>query len=149
MDESARKVKIFAAGTFDIIHVGHIRFLYAAKGLAENSELIVVVARDKTVERLKGHKPIFSELERLEIVSALKPVDKAILGSDSENIFEVLREIRPDIVALGYDQKVSEEDLISWANRHGLKFRVVRLPKFDAGICSSSEVRQRIQKEYS
>lgn len=141
------RVRIFVAGTFDIIHVGHIRFLYAAKRLARNSELIVVVARDKTVERLKGRKPVFNELERLEIVSALKPVDKAVLGYESENIFEILKEIRPDIVVLGYDQRVSEKELICWAQMNGLSFRVLRLPKFDASISSSSEARRRIMRK--
>ncbi|MCR8432919.1 MAG: FAD synthase [Crenarchaeota archaeon] len=141
------KTKILVAGTFDIIHSGHIKFLYAAKSLANDSELIVVVARDRNVKRIKGHEPIFGETERLEIVSALKPVDKAILGLDSDNIFEILKVIKPDIVALGYDQKISESELITWAERQGLKLKIVRLPKFSAGISSSSEVRRKLMEK--
>lgn len=145
--EKTTKTRILVAGTFDIIHPGHIRFLHAAKNLANNSELIVVVARDRNVKRIKGREPIFNEEERLEIVSALKPVDKAILGHDSDNIFEILKVVKPDIIALGYDQSVSEKELITWAEKQGLKFKIIRLPKFNADISSSSEARRRIMEK--
>ncbi len=135
------------AGTFDIIHVGHIRFLEAAKKLAKDSELIVVVARNSTVRAIKGREPIFDEKERLEIVRALKPVDIALLGNEGKHIFEIIKEIRPDIVALGYDQNVSEDELLSWAHRNGLDLQVVRLPKFSSRIDSSSKVREYVKRK--
>jgi len=131
-------------GTFDIIHVGHIRFLYRAKSVAENSELIVIVARDKTVKKIKKREPIFNERERLEIVSALKPVDLAILGNEEGGLFEILRDIKPDIVVLGYDQQIDENKLKLWARQNGLNIRVLRLPKFYARIDSSSKARMVI-----
>jgi len=130
------------AGTFDIIHVGHIRFLKAAKRLAENSELIVVVARNSTVRKVKNREPIFDENERLEIVRELKPVDKAILGKENCSLLEIIEDVKPDIIALGYDQNVNEEDILSWAKQRNINVRVVRLPKFYSRIDSSTKARQ-------
>ena len=139
-------MRIVVGGTFDIIHVGHIRFLWAAKKLAENSELIVIVARDETVKKIKGREPIFSEEERLEIVSNLKPVDKAVLGYKigERSFFDILLELKPDIVALGYDQKINENDIREWAKRNDLNIKVIRLPKFECEISSSTMVREKI-----
>jgi len=141
-----KKVRILVAGTFDIIHIGHIRFLYAAKNLAEDAELIVVVARNSTVKRIKKRKPVFDEKERLEIVKALKPVDKALLGNENADILEIVKQINPDIIALGYDQKISEEEILKWARRNGLKIKVIRLPKFCSRLDSSTKVREIVKK---
>ena len=141
------KTRIVVGGTFDIIHLGHIKFLWAAKKLAENSELIVIIARDSTVKRLKKREPIFSERERLEIVKNLKPVDKAVLGKNTDNLLDILIDLKPDILALGYDQGFSEAEISRWAKEHGLSLKVVRLPKFEFdGLRSSSEVRARVLK---
>lgn len=146
MDTDKNKARILVGGTFDIIHVGHIKFLNAAKNLVKNAELIVVVARNSTVKKLKGRKPIFDEKERMEIVKNLKSVDKVVLGNEHGNIFDIIEEIKPDIVALGYDQKISEEDLKEWMLRKNLKFKIVRLPKFNSKIDSSSKARKIIKK---
>jgi len=144
------KIKILVGGVFDIIHLGHIKFLWAAKRLAKNSELIVVIARDSTVMRLKGREPVFSELERAEIVRNLKPVDKVILGheiSGQGSFYEILKEVKPDIVVFGYDQKFDEEELAKWAKENNMSFRIIRLPKFNInGLNSSSQVRRRVIK---
>ncbi len=138
------KRRVVVGGTFDIIHVGHIRFLREAKKIAGGGELIVIVARDSTVKRTKGHEPIFNERERLEIVQSLKPVDVAVLGKEDLNIFEILKELKPDVVVLGYDQKISEDLLLEWARKNNLKLEVIRLPKFSSRIDSSSKVREKI-----
>lgn len=143
-----KKTRILVGGVFDIIHLGHIKFLWAAKSLAKNSELIVIIARDSTVKKLKGREPIFSEQERLEIVNNLKPVDKVHLGyelKERKTIYDIVLELKPDIIALGYDQNFDENDLQNWAIKKGLNLKVVRLGKFSFnGINSSSEVRKRI-----
>ncbi|RLG93541.1 FAD synthase [Candidatus Bathyarchaeota archaeon] len=143
-----KKRRILVGGVFDIIHVGHIRFLWAAKKLADPSELIVVIARDETVRKFKGRDPVFSETERLEIVRNLKPVDMAILGykiDDEYAFYKVILDYRPDIIALGYDQIFNEEKLLKWAQNNGIALKVIRLPKFSfEGLNSSSAVRKRI-----
>jgi len=140
--------RIMVGGVFDIIHVGHIKFLWAAKKIYEPSELIVVVARDSTVKKIKGRPAVFSEKERLEIVSNLKPVDKAVLGyeiTDSDSFFRIIHEYKPDIIALGYDQFFNEEEILAKARIEKMSLKIVRLPKFNFnGLCSSTEVRKRV-----
>ncbi|MBS3790790.1 MAG: FAD synthase [Candidatus Thermoplasmatota archaeon] len=101
------KRRVMAGGTFDILHLGHLHYLQEAKELAD--ELVVVVACDKTVREHK-HEPLMDEDARREMVGALKPVDKAIVGSE-EDKFDTVEEVDPDIIALGYDQRHEEEKL--------------------------------------
>lgn len=97
-----RKFKVaLTGGTFDILHVGHVLTLSEAKRLAD--VLVVIIATDKTVERLKGKRPIHSAEYRASMVSALKPVDLAIIGG--EDFAATFRRVQPDIVVFGYDQK--------------------------------------------
>src|SRR3990170_3643904 len=91
----ARMVRVMATGVFDLFHPGHIEYLYEAKKLGD--ELVVVVARDSTAERFK-HRPIVPEAQRVEMVSALKPVDRATLGNEGD-IYDILTEVRPDVIA--------------------------------------------------
>ena len=94
-------VKVMATGTFDLLHLGHIYYLREAKKLGD--QLAVVVATDSTVRRLK-HEPINSEQIRLELIKELKIVDEAFIGYE-EDMFEIVNEIKPDIIALGFDPK--------------------------------------------
>jgi FAD synthetase len=119
-------VKVMATGVFDILHLGHLYFLEEAKKLGD--ELIVVVATDKTAEQLK-HIPITSQDMRVKMVSALKPVDKAVLGYEGDR-YTIVKEMKPDIIALGYDQKHDEEQIRSDLKEHGLDVKVVRLEPF-------------------
>lgn len=115
---------VLTGGVFDIIHPGHIYTLKRARGLGD--VLVVIVARDETVIRMRGRRAVNDENLRLELVSNLKPVDLALLGCE-DDIFKTLEKVRPDIVALGYDQAHSEEELIEEGRKRGLKFEVVRL----------------------
>ncbi len=90
-------------GVFDIIHIGHIRTLWEAKKYVDL--LVVVIARDSTVIRMKKRPPINNERDRLEVISNLKPVDIAILG-DNENFMKPVELVKPDYIILGYDQKI-------------------------------------------
>ncbi|MGC9113842.1 MAG: adenylyltransferase/cytidyltransferase family protein [Candidatus Micrarchaeia archaeon] len=133
-----------AFGTFDVLHLGHLKFFEAARRLG--SELVVVVARDWIVEKVKGRKPFFSEGERLELVSALKPVDKAVLGCEG-NKYEVIKRFKPDVVVLGYDQKDDARVLRAKLDEMGLKkTRVVRLKPFATGKHKSSRVKEFLRK---
>src|SRR5512137_523974 len=99
-----RKKVVLASGVFDLLHLGHVRFLEEAKQAGgKNAKLIVIIARDSTVEKIKGKKPIMSEDQRCTLVESLKVVDKAVLGFEDFDIGEVINKIKPDIIALGYD----------------------------------------------
>ena len=101
------KIRVMAGGTFDILHLGHLHYLQEAREMGD--ELVVVVACDKTVREHK-HEPLMDEEVRREMVGALKPVDKAIVGSEDDK-FDTVEEVDPDIIALGYDQRHAEEEL--------------------------------------
>lgn len=116
-------VRVMASGVFDIIHTGHISYLEQAK--AAGDELVVVVACDNTVRKRK-HEPITPETMRCRIVSALKPVDMAIVGKDTGDLFSTLDEIHPDIIMLGYDQAFDEKELESKLREKGYGTRVMR-----------------------
>jgi len=137
--------KVLVAGTFDLIHPGHIRLLQEAKKLAGgDGQLVVVVARDINVRKFKGRDPVLSEDERLEIVRNLKPVDRAILGDLNDPLIPIYRE-QPDLIALGYDQWADERWLREeLAKRWNLTPEVVRLKKFSCRDDSSSEIIRRI-----
>ncbi|HDI72549.1 MAG TPA: FAD synthase [Candidatus Altiarchaeales archaeon] len=134
---------VVATGVFDILHPGHVLFLEEAKKLGDR--LIVIVARDKTVEERKNNLAI-PEKQRLDVVKALKPVDKALLG-DEEDIFRPIREIDPDIIALGRDQHFDEEKLEKELKKRGLKARVVRIERYlEGGLNSSRRIIEKIRE---
>jgi len=88
--------------------------------------LVVVVARDSTVRKRKGREPVISEEKREELVSSIKYVDTVVKGSET-NIYDTLEKVKPDIVALGYDQHHSEREIIEQAKQRGILVEVVRL----------------------
>jgi FAD synthetase len=140
-----RKV-VLATGAFDLLHYGHLNFLQEAKKMGgRDARLIVIVARDSTVEARKGKKPIVPEDQRRALIEALKPVDDAILGFEDMNYEAVIDKLNPDIIAVGYDQsdiKSSVEELIQ---RKGLKIRVFQTRKFSVDdIDSSSKIKRRV-----
>jgi cytidyltransferase-like protein len=141
---------VLAGGVYDVLHVGHLAALTEAKRLGD--VLVVVVATDTTVETLKERKPLFPEDDRRILVEGLKPVDCAILGYEDVGFgFEqILAEVKPNIVAFGYDQDKLERIVAEIIQRHSLKIRITRLPKFDRErYVSSSLLRQRLAEELS
>jgi FAD synthetase len=133
-------VKVLATGTFDILHPGHILYLSEAKKLGD--ELYVIVARDENV--LHKPKPILPEEQRLEMVRALNVVDHAMLG-DRKDKFRLVREIVPDIIALGYDQHFSVDELEKRCQNQGLNIKVMRVKISDpCPLCSSRAIIKRI-----
>ena len=138
--------KVLTAGTFDIIHAGHVRLLLEAKKLAgSNGELVVVIARDENVKKYKGRPPIFTERERLFMIQNLKPVDRAILGDPKDPLSTIEKE-KPDIIVLGYDQWATEEWLAKELMKRGLETKIIRMKKFEVEVSSSSKVVERIMK---
>jgi FAD synthetase len=138
-------VRVMASGVFDILHTGHIHYLTEARSLGD--ELFVVVATDNTV-RKKKHEPITSEGMRLELVRSLKPVDHAYLGREGD-IFDIVRDIKPDIIALGYDQHFEEEQLSKDLESRGLNIRIVRISEFDHDLNGTRKIIQKIVDWYT
>jgi FAD synthetase len=118
-------VRVMATGVFDLLHPGHVYFLTEAKKLGD--ELVVVVARDQTARRLK-HEAYVPEHIRREMVEALKPVDRAVLGSTTDIYETVVRE-RPNLIVLGFDQVWNESEVESECARRGVPVKVVRIGK--------------------
>jgi FAD synthetase len=133
-------VRVLATGTFDILHPGHLLYLSEARALGD--ELYVIVARDSMIKHKP--KPIVPEEQRLAMVQALHIVDKAILGSEKD-IFEPLRKIKPDIIALGKNQFFNEKELEAKLVAQGIKAKVMRVQAFQQGeLCSSAAIIRKI-----
>jgi FAD synthetase len=124
-----KMVKVMATGTFDLLHLGHIYYLKEAKKLGD--KLAVVVATDSTVRRLK-HEPVNPEEIRLKLIKELKIVNEAYLGHE-DDMYEIVEEIRPDIIALGFDQIHDENKIIAALNKRKINTKVVRLKEFKGG----------------
>ena len=122
-------VKVMATGTFDLLHMGHIYFLKEAKKLG--NKLVVVVATDKTVRRLK-HEPINPQEIRLNIIKELKIVDEAFIGHE-DDIYKIVNEIKPDIIALGYDQVHDEKTIEKELKKRNIMAKIVRLSELKGG----------------
>jgi len=116
---------VLVGGVFDLLHVGHIHTLKSAKSLGD--VLIIVVATDSTVSSLKKNRKIYhDEKSRLELVSSIKFVDKAVIGR-KKSIYDTVEFVRPDIIALGYDQIHDEIAMKKNCFDRGLNLDVVRL----------------------
>jgi FAD synthetase len=126
--------KVLAFGTFDGLHAGHVDFFEQAKKLGDY--LAVVVARDVTVNEVKGHFPKRSELLRLKAVKQCKLVNEALLGNIG-NPYEIIKKIKPDIVALGYDQQAFTKDLAAELKKAELSAQIIRLKPHQAEIYHS------------
>jgi FAD synthetase len=143
--KSKRKV-VLASGVFDLLHFGHVRFLEEAKRAGgENAKLITIIATDNTVEKSKGRKPIMSEDQRCALVKSLRVVDEAVLGYENMDIGEVIGKIKPDVIALGYDQADMEKEVKAFVSKNKLSVEIVRIGKFaENALDSSSKIKQKI-----
>ena len=144
-------VKVLASGVFDLVHYGHVRFIEEAKKIGgKNSRLIVIVARDRTVQRLKGRKPIIPEDQRRAVIESLKPVDEAILGYEDLSFEDTILKVNPNIIAMGHDQQALEKQIRNFITQHNLNIRVVRIGKFGReDLDSTSKIKRRILTEES
>jgi FAD synthetase len=134
---------VVATGVFDILHPGHVVFLEEARKLG--SRLVVIVARDHNVEKRKN-PPMIPERQRLELVSSLKGVDEAVLG-DHEDFYNPIKEIDPDIIALGKNQRFDEAELQAELLKRGLKAIVVRIDvHMEGDLSSSSRIIEKIRR---
>lgn len=116
-----------ANGCFDLLHVGHVRYLQAAKQLG--GRLVVAINSDESVRGLKGpDRPLMPENERAEILSALQDVDAVVIFSEPD-VCALIREVRPDVQAKGTDytaDTVPERDVV---REYGGRVAIVGDPK--------------------
>ena len=131
---------VLAGGVFDIIHPGHIHTLNAAKALG--GVLVVAIATDKTAQKMKKRPPLHNQELRRELVSYLSMVDKAVIGHE-DDIFETVKEIKPDIIVLGYDQIHQEKFIDDGCKRINLDVEIIRLQSPVPHLSSSD-----IEKKY-
>jgi len=131
---------VLAGGVFDIIHPGHIHTLNAAKKLGD--VLVVVVATDNTAVKMKKRRPLHSQDQRQELVNSLSMVDLCLIGQEND-IFKTVNHVKPQIIALGYDQAHQEKFITEGCKKIELDAKVARL---QSPIPESSS--SKIQKEY-
>ena len=131
---------VLAGGVFDIIHPGHVHTLKAAKALGDI--LVVAIATDKTAQKMKKRIPLHNQELRRELVDCLSMVDVAIIGHEND-IFETVKLVKPEIIALGYDQIHQEKFISNGCKRINLNTKIVRLQSPVPELSSSD-----IQKEY-
>ena len=143
------KKKVMIAGTFDIVHPGHI---FLIKEAAKLGDVYVVVSTDKNRERYSGEPPIVPQEQRLEVISNLKNVKKAVLGRSDNNTLKTVEEINPDIILLGPNQKYDLNVLKEGLNKIGLnRIEVRRLNSFydKFELNSSSLIKKKIIDTYT
>ena len=128
-------------GTFDILHKGHLNFFKQARGLAKNPYLIVSVARDVNVKKIKGQKSLYGEKARLKTIKKSALVDKAVLGGSKSYLPHIIKQ-NPKIIALGYDQKAYVKGLRQKLSYNGLPVKLVKLKAFYPRIYKSSLAKQ-------
>jgi len=137
--------KVLVGGVFDILHPGHIFFLRKA---GEYGRVYVVVARDQTVLETKGHLPIFSEGDRVEILNSLKIVEEAFLGDYPPNFENAIRRVNPDYIVLGSDQERLVQAVEKAIDSLGVDTKVVVLKERIEGY-SSTFYRDRLRSYYA
>jgi cytidyltransferase-like protein len=131
---------VLAGGVFDIIHPGHIYTLNAAKALGD--VLVVVIATSNTAVKMKKRRPLHTETQRKELIGSLSMVDLCLIGNEVD-IFKTVELVKPDIIALGYDQVHQEKFITDGCKNINLDVKVARLQSPVPEFSSS-----KIEKEY-
>ncbi len=126
-------------GTFDILHKGHLSFFRQANKYGD--VLIVVIGRDKTVNKIKGKKPRNKEVKRLLNVALLKSINLAVLGY-AKDPYRIIEEYKPSVVCLGYDQNSYTAKLKEELKKRKLRAKIVRLKPYKEHIYKSSKIKK-------
>jgi len=129
-------------GTFDILHLGHLNFFKQAKKFGDI--LIVVVARNATVKKVKGKLPKNNEKKRLKLVKNTEIVDQALLGLEG-NKYKIIKKIKPDVICLGYDQSVFIDNLQNELDKQNLKTKIHRMKPYKENKYKSSKLKNIIK----
>ena len=136
------KTKIMVFGTFDGLHQGHLNFFKQARRLSDHPFLIVSIARDKNVQKIKKIKPTLNEKKRLLLVKKCILVNRVVLAGLIRHIPHITKE-RPDIIALGYDQKNYIQNLKKDLQNKGLLVKIVRLKPYKKHILKNHLLKKR------
>ena len=136
-------VLVVATGVFEVLHPGHIAYLAESRRLGDR--LVVIVASDETVRRMKGRVAV-PQRQRLAVVKSLKVVDDAVVGH-GRDMMSPIRRLKPDVVTVGHDQRFKVSEVRRMLGRAGVKARVVRIKKYwRGGLNSSNKIKQRIKR---
>ncbi len=144
--EVANRPKVLVAGGFEVIHPGHLYFLREAW---KRGRVYVIVARDSNIRKFKGRDPLVPEEQRLQVVSQLPYVYRAILGDHSDFLKPVI-EVKPDLILLGPDQWPTESSLKEELCKRGLcRVRIERVrERLEGEFYSTSTILKSILKKY-
>lgn len=126
-------------GSFDFLHAGHFHFFNFAK--SKGDKVVAVVARDENIAKIKGSQPFHSEDDRKKMLSQIKCIDKVYLG-DTSDVYKIIKKVKPDIIALGYDQNVFVDDLAMFIKDNKLITKIVRGKSYKADIYKSSKIKK-------
>ena len=135
---ATKKKRVLAFGTFDHFHAGHQDYLAQARALGD--ELIVVIARDETVQHIKGRSADHTEKERQKSVEAEGVATKVVLGSTGDK-YDVLRKYKPQVIALGYDQFAFTHRLNKFLIDNAIDATIVRLEAYKPSVYKTSLIR--------
>jgi len=145
LEERAR-TKVLVAGTFEIIHPGHIHYLRKAWELGR---VVAIVARDSSVSKFKSRDVVIPEEQRLAVLNSIVYVHKARLGYE-DDIFRVVEEERPSVILLGPNQPFDPEYIKSELRSRGINSDVLRLEQYlDCPLCSTRKIINAIINRYS
>lgn len=136
--------RVIIFGTFDLLHKGHENFFEQAKKYGD--ELVVVVARDVNVRKVKRRAPVFGENDRLAQVRAHPLVDQAVLGHEHDDRYQIVRELKPDMICIGYDQRVPREFEQGLLDR-GITAKIVRLKAYFPEKYKTTKLRKKLRKQ--
>ena len=141
---------VLASGAFDLVHYGHVHFLQEAKKAGgRNAYLIVIIARDNTIEKLKGKLPVIPENQRRAVIESLKPVDEAFLGYEDMSFINTIQKLKPSIIAVGYDQEKIEKEVSEIIEKLGVNVKIVKIDRFGPlELSSSSKIKKKILNQW-
>lgn len=137
-----KKKIVMVFGTFDGLHEGHFNFFKQARKLVKNPYLVVSIARDRNVKNIKGSKPIRNEKKRVTLVKKCEFVNKVVLSGILNHIPHIVKE-HPDIIALGYDQKIYTKNLKKDLKNKGVLVRIIRLNPYKESIYKNSLLKNK------
>ncbi|HHQ44733.1 MAG TPA: FAD synthase [Candidatus Altiarchaeales archaeon] len=137
-------VLVAATGVFEIIHPGHLLYLEESRRLGD--QLVVILATDKTVKKVKGRDCVPQE-HRRHVLKALRIVDDVVVGGDEDRL-NTLRKVDPDVLTVGFDQEYDIQKLQEEIREAGLKAKVVKIEKhWEGRYNSSGKIREALDEE--